>query len=211
MRTVIPAINAASLKEAEEKIARAESFAEWVHFDLADGTFTPNKLWGTVPEIIELQKSFLKPFFEVHLMTRTPFLYGPALLEAGIERVIIHAEVVTEAEVLEHVRDKRHYMLSLLPETRIEAAMHLLPYFLQYQVLSVHPGSSGQPFQEDILPKVQFLRGYLPDATIEVDGGIEDRTAIRAVRAGADTLVSASYIFGDPSPEEAYKRLLEAQ
>lgn len=211
MRTVIPAINAASLAEAEEKIARAENFAEWVHFDLADGSFTANVLWGTAPDIVDLQKEFPKPFFEVHLMTRAPFQYVPQLLEAGVERVIVHAEAVTEEEVALQVKDKRHFMLSLLPETQIESVIRLLPHFSQYQILSVHPGRSGQPFQESVLPKIQFLRGYLPDATIEVDGGVDERTAARIIRAGADTLVSASYIFNNPSPEEAYERLLKAQ
>lgn len=206
---IIPAINATSFEEAEERISIARTFSDAIHFDLADGTFTPNLLWGTVEEIAQLKDSVPDLFFEVHLMTRTPFSYTSALIEAGVERVIVHAEVISAEDIESFVyTEEGVYMLSLLPDTPIEAVGSLLPHFGAYQILSVSPGLSGQRFDPSVLPKVQFLRGYLPNATIEVDGGVNERT-IRMIReAGADTVISASYIFDNTfSPKEAYEKL----
>jgi ribulose-phosphate 3-epimerase len=76
-----------------------------------------------------------------------------------------------------------------------------------FQVLAVQPGPSGQPFLSSVLEKIRFLREEHPDATIEVDGGINLETAKLVKEFGADTIVSSSYIFNSPDPKRAYQEL----
>ncbi|MFH1188857.1 MAG: hypothetical protein V1652_03375 [bacterium] len=206
---VIPAINAISVHDAEEKISIAKSFSRAIHFDFADGTFTQNTLWGTSYDIACLCKKYPDIFFEVHLMTRTPFLYTHELLSAGVGRIIVHAEVGDFDDIKEDIQiNIEKYMISFLPQTSIDTMRPFFSLVQNYQILSVDPGFSGQFFQNHVLEKIRFLRGYLPNATIEVDGGVNEKTAVMIKHAGADTIVSASYIFDNISPEKAFKRLV---
>jgi ribulose-phosphate 3-epimerase len=98
-------------------------------------------------------------------------------------------------------------MLSSNPETPPEDFAPYLRDISRFQVLCVTPGLAGQKFLPLALEKVKWLKYALPDAIIEVDGGITPETAKWAKDAGADSVVSASYIFDNKDPEKAYEEL----
>jgi ribulose-phosphate 3-epimerase len=100
-------------------------------------------------------------------------------------------------------------MLATNPDTPAEELIPYLDSVYQFQFLAVKPGFSGQEFDERIVEKVKFLRERSSDVVIEVDGGINVETAKLVRRAGADIVVSASYIFSNKDPLRAYKNLLE--
>lgn len=184
----------------------------WVHLDVADAAFTFNKTWGDAKrwrEVIDhVPLEDVK--LEVHLMVEEPEKVLEEWLEAGAKRVIVHVEAMKDFEWLKSKCDEKgvELMLSHNPETPVS---HLEPYFDKckfYQVLAVHPGLAGQKFLPVALEKIKFLRERLPDATIEVDGGINVETGIAAKEHGANVLVSASAIFDSHNPKTMYDHLM---
>lgn len=210
---VIPVINCRDrdLECVEDKLARARKFlraGDWLHLDVADGVFTFGKSWRNAREW-----AYLRPEFnlEVHLMVEHPEKYLSDWIAAGAKRFIFHQEVLTlaAAENLAKIARKRRVeaMLSSVPHTTTAELWPYLKFFSHYQVLAVHPGPAGQKFLPAALQKIKFLRNFAPSATIEVDGGITPETARLVKNAGANAIVSSSYIFGSKNPKSAYKKL----
>lgn len=217
---VIPAINCHEREFGcvEEKVRLAETFKEneWIHLDVADGVFTFNKTWNDPGRWKELETS-LK--LEVHLMVEDPKTFALEWLKAGARRVIIHSEALMHgvgAGVLQETIDRikaiceeheAELMVALNPETSIEKARGFFERASGFLVLGVHPGLAGQLFLPAVLEKIRVVRKAFPGAVIETDGGINEETGRRAAEAGADVLVSASYIFGSENPKKAYEML----
>jgi ribulose-phosphate 3-epimerase len=190
------------------KLAIAQTFSAWVHLDIADGVFTFHKSWNEPGQWSGL---CMLPT-EVHLMVEDP-LSAATLWNSvpNVKRFIVHAETVQPATfhaLQEKVRGKgKSVMLALNPETPVDAVKPYVDKVLQFQVLAVHPGLSGQKFLPLVLDKIAWLRSHVPNAIIEVDGGITPETARLARSVGADILVSEHYIFGSPDPAAAYREL----
>lgn len=217
---VIPVINCHEQEFGcvEEKVRLAETFREnkWIHLDVADGVFTFNKTWNNPERWKEFKTSLT---LEVHLMVEHPVPYAKQWLAAGAKRIIVHSEALhgkdTSKESLEALRAmcKEHdaeLMLTMNPETSVDTVRPYFGYTSAFQVLAVHPGLAGQIFLPIVLSKVRVLRGEFPDATIEVDGGVNHETARLASEAGANALASASFIFLNNDPKRAYEILRSA-
>ena len=176
---------------------------------MGDGVFTPNVSWGNVEEFSFLATELPLLRFEVHLMVVDPEKVMEQWFKAGAERVIIHLEAMSDPHfVLEMAkRYEGGVMLAINPSTAVEALVPYLNSFTAFQVLAVPPGPSGQKFNLEVLEKIKFLRERAPNAIIEVDGGINPETAKLAKEAGANILVSASYIMNSPDPKGAYQQL----
>jgi len=209
---VLPVINCTDFESVRERIEIAKTFLEeghFLHLDVADGAFTFHKTWGNPTEWANLRVPFN---LEVHLMVERPERYIEQWLAAGAKRFIIHIET-TERNSFEWILQickKRgvEVMLSSSPETPMKKLEPYCKHCTLFQVLSVHPGPTAQKFLPLTLEKIRFLRRRVPDATIEVDGGITPATARRAKAAGADVVVSGSYIFGSDDPAAAYDDLV---
>jgi len=207
---IIPAVNETSFDEVKKKIQRAQEFgALWVHLDVADGKFTPNRLWNNPKDLITNYQLPITNFnIEVHLMVENPDEVISEWLEAGVKRVIVHVEVVRDVKKLKEICDKMgaELMLAAKPDTSVKQLSDH-DYIKNFLILAVDPGISGQTFKEDQLEKIKTLRVKRPDATIEVDGGVNTETASAIKAAGADILVSASYIWKSENPKEVYQSL----
>ncbi|MBI5148004.1 MAG: ribulose-phosphate 3-epimerase [Parcubacteria group bacterium] len=209
---VIPAINENNFDDVRKKIGVIEKICFeqqcdlWAHLDVTDGAFTSNLTWGNPEELAPL-KTPLK--FEIHLMVEEPEKVVEQWLRAGAKGIIIHQEAVKDpAFILEVCRKYgADAVLSIKPPTPVENLVPFLGNFGAVQILAVDPGLAGREFQETVLEKIKFLRKNYPDVIIEVDGGINDKTARLVKEAGADVVVSASYIFNDPDPAGAYRTL----
>jgi ribulose-phosphate 3-epimerase len=207
---IIPSINCPPKATGEvlEKIAIARKFAKWVHLDIADGAFTFHKSWDEPAKWPHAHA----PKTEVHLMVEEPKPYIEKWSTVpGVERFIVHSEVMPPGlfhVISDYARDKRRQvMLALNPETNVEVLKLYLPHALQFQILAVHPGLSGQKFQSRVLEKILWIRAHIPNAIIEVDGGITPEAARLARAAGADILVSDRYVFDRPDAAKAYREL----
>lgn len=219
---VIPAINCTAYDSAEEQIKKAreiivaahgDSEEKWVHIDLVDGKFAPNITWGSPGELKKLIKENeeLKGVnFEIHLMVENPEDDIEEWFEAGAKRIIVHVEAIKDVQGVLDISKKypdREITVAIVYSTLTKNIQPYLDVFNSFQVLAVSPGLAGQKFNMEALDKVKFLRGKLPNAKIEVDGGVNIETAKLAKEVGADIFVSASHIFKNVNPQEAYNNL----
>jgi ribulose-phosphate 3-epimerase len=213
MPEVIPSINChAHDTECVRRILRkAEEFSKWIHLDVADAVFTYNKTWADASS----WQKFLTPLkLEVHLMVEDPEKTAEEWLKAGARRIIVHIETprYSGKNSFENLlslckKHKAELMLSQNPEASAEKFLDFRDKVNHFQILAVHPGPSGQKFLPLVLHKVSFLQKEIPKAIIEVDGGIDEITAKKSKSAGADILVSGSYLLRHDNPHEAYKTL----
>ncbi|MGD1003711.1 MAG: hypothetical protein ABR884_04035 [Minisyncoccia bacterium] len=208
---VIPVINCSDIACVQKKIAIAKTFladGDFLHLDVTDGSFAPLRTWADPLEWEKLKSPFA---LEVHLMVEHPEEYADDWLAAGARRLIVHAESLTPQSMHEIVSTAARYhvevMLSSKPESISEEFIPYFRYFAAFQVLAVQPGPEGQEFLPFVCEKIRFLREELPDAIIEVDGGMNLETARQVKEVGADTIVSSSYIFNAADPKKAYEEL----
>lgn len=208
---VLPVINCLDLDCVLKTLHKIERFLPadgWVHLDVADGRFTFHKTWNEPGMWPKLKCAHS---LEVHLMVEEPEKMAEDWLKAGAKRLIIHQESVAE-EGMKQILNLTHaygaeVMLALNPETPAETLRMWFGRVKSYQILSVHPGTAGQAFLPLTLLKIRFLREELPDATIEVDGGITPEIARKVKDAGADVITSSHYILAAHDPAAAYAEL----
>ncbi len=175
--------------------------AEYIHFDVMDGIFVPNISIG-IPVLKSLRKA-TGAFLDVHLMIDRPVRYAKAFCDAGADLVTLHVESDTPENIgkaLDIVREcRRKTGLSVKPGTPAEALYPFLDKLDLILVMTVEPGFGGQSFMGGMLPKIRRLRDAIDSVgggiELEVDGGIDDKTARLVKDAGADVLVAGSAVF----------------
>ena len=194
---ILPSLLAADFGRLADEILRAEaSGAEALHLDVMDGHFVPNLSFG--PDVVALAAKVAPGFHRnVHLMMTRPDLYLEAFAKAGAHTIQIHVEADCDIHAqLKRIRSMGlRNAIVLNPET---PADRLYPYLDEVDgilVMTVHPGYGGQAFIEECMPKVSRLRELRPALDIMVDGGINDKTAVVAAKAGANQFVAGSYLF----------------
>ncbi len=184
---------------AAEITALEAAGADILHLDVMDGHYVPNLSFGfpLIRKIRELSKLPL----DVHLMVTNPDFHVPELLKIGVQYISFHQETCYHPHrLLCLIRDRGCKAgLALNPATPISSLDSILPILDYVLVMSVNPGYSAQVFIPAALDKIRALSGLRQslnlDLAIEVDGGISAENAPALTAAGANILVSASYIF----------------
>ena len=199
MTEVIPAIIAKDLQELKRKIKLIEPYSDWVQLDIMDGDFVPNKTWQN-PEDLKSIKTSLK--IEAHLMIDDPQRVIKKWLEVA-QRVIVH----WESRGVKKLRFTKQMGIALNPETPWQEIEKFIPQLSLVLFLTVSPGFGGQKFLNKVLSKIESLQKSFPNLKIEVDGGINPKTGKKCVEAGADILVSGTYIFKSRNVKEAMEKL----
>jgi ribulose-phosphate 3-epimerase len=194
---VNPSILSADFARLADELAAIEKAGvKMVHLDIMDGHFVPNITIG--PPVVAKLRKHSKLFFDAHLMITDPRKYAPAFIRAGANHITFHIEVEKRpAELIRMLRDMGVTAgLCLNPETpvrTIEKVAHLADMIL---VMTVHPGFGGQKFIASAAKKIKNVRKLVgPNIRVEVDGGIDVKTAPIVVGYGADTLVAGRAIF----------------
>ncbi len=185
-----------------DMINRSE--ADWLHCDVMDGTFVPNISFGF--PVIEAVKGVCKKPLDVHLMIEHPGQYIDATARAGAMMMCVHQEAVVHLNrVIHQIHDAGMKAgVALNPSTPVCMLEDVIEDVDMVLLMSVNPGFGGQRFIEGTIGKLQRLRRLIADssshALVQIDGGVNNVTAPELVAAGADVLVSGSYIFKSADP-----------
>ena len=200
---IAPSVLSADFSRLGDEINSVRS-ADYLHFDVMDGLFVPNISVGL--PVLQSVRRFTDMVLDVHLMICSPLRYTARFAKAGADIIVFHLEAETHENTIAAI-DEIHSLgkkagLSVKPGTPAEALLPYIDTLDRILVMTVEPGFGGQEFIGEMLQKISALRNEVDsrglNCEIEVDGGINVKTAKLCISAGANVLVAGNDIFRAP-------------
>jgi len=210
---IAPSILAADFSQLGEDIQKvAEAGADLIHFDIMDGHFVPNLTMGV--DLVKAVRRYTDLPFDVHLMVTHPQDYIESFVDVGANLITIHAEIVTAPidVVIGKIKSLNVLVgLATRPQTPISVIDPYLPDLDLVLPMSVEPGLGGQKFMLDTLEKISYIDKRIKEIgksiDLEVDGGINEKTAPLVIERGATILVAGTAIFKQSNYADAMSQL----
>ena len=201
---ITPSILSADFGRLQAEVDSIEPFADWLQLDVMDGHFVPNLSFGA--PVVKWIKTKLP--LDAHLMVSNPSERIKEFSAIHCKNITFHAEVVKETsarkKLIEDIRKTGATAgIALNPATPLDEVEDVVREVDLVLVMSVVPGFGGQKFMPEVLEKVRQLRSKFPGLMIQMDGGIDSKTAKSAIRAGANNLVAGNFVFGTPDRKAA--------
>jgi len=194
---IVPSILSADVGRLAEQVREAEAAgADRIQVDVMDGHFVPNLTFG--PLVVAAVRKASRLPIEAHLMVERPEIYLEAFAKSGATLIEVQVEATSSLyRTVETIRELGAKAgVAINPATSVEDLREILPYIDLVNVMTVEPGFGGQKFIPGSPAKIRRVRALSSDIEIEVDGGIDARTAPMVVEAGATVLVAGNSVYG---------------
>lgn len=209
---VAPSLLACDFKKMGDEVIRlAENGADYIHLDVMDGNFVPNISFG--PAVIKAIRPCTNVPFDVHLMIDNPKRYINDYLSAGADIITFHVEAEDDIDgTIKKIKNGGAKVgLSIKPNTPAKEVFDYLDKVFMILVMTVEPGFGGQAFMPDMMEKVKIIKAEAKrkniNVLIQVDGGINDKTAPIAAANGVDICVAGTGIFKAESMKDAINNI----
>jgi len=209
---IAPSLLAANFGRLAKETERVDrSGADRLHLDIMDGHFVPNISFG--PAVVKTVRPFTRLFFDVHLMCDQSDILLEPFVAAGADQINIHVELGEHVTpLIWRIRSLgKRVGLAINPPTSIANVQPYLERIDALLIMTVNPGFGGQPFIHETLPKIQQAYAWRLEQALHfdigVDGGVDFKTAVDCARAGADTFISGTTLFGQKNLAAAVRKM----